>query len=66
MMRYAIILLSALALSASAQTSNVQRVKAWTRTYIMGVPGGQVLDPTGKSCTRAKVRGSRSLSNRIK
>ncbi|MCK9327430.1 MAG: hypothetical protein M0P69_18200 [Bacteroidales bacterium] len=48
MMRYAIILVAAATLSASAQTSNVQRVRAWTRTYIMGVPGGQVLDPTGK------------------
>lgn len=32
---------------AWAQTSNVQTVKGWTRTYIMGVPGGSLRDPTG-------------------
>ena len=34
-------------LSACAQTSNVETVKAWTRTHVMGVPGGTLLDPTG-------------------
>lgn len=33
--------------SSRAQTSNVETVRAWTRTPIMGVPGGTLLDPTG-------------------
>lgn len=33
--------------SLYAQTSNVQTVKAWTRTHVMGLPGGTLLDPTG-------------------
>lgn len=37
----------ALCLSASAQTSNVQTVKAWTRTHVLGVTGGTLRDPTG-------------------
>lgn len=45
-MRIAIIYLM-LCLSVSAQTSNVQRVKAWIRTHVMGVPGGTLRDPTG-------------------
>lgn len=40
-------LLCASALLSQAQTSNVETVKAWTRTHIMGIPGGTVLDPTG-------------------
>lgn len=32
---------------ACGQTSNVQTVKAWTRTHVMGLPGGTLLDPTG-------------------
>jgi len=39
--------LAACALAAAAQTSNVQTVKAWTRTSIVGIPGGTVIDPTG-------------------
>lgn len=34
-------------LCVSAQTSNVETVKAWTRTHIMGLPGGGLYDPTG-------------------
>lgn len=34
-------------LSAAAQTSNLETVKGWTRTHVMGVPGGTLLDPTG-------------------
>lgn len=30
-----------------AQTSNVQTVKAWTRSPILGIPGGGLLDPSG-------------------
>lgn len=33
---------------ASAQTSNVQTVKGWRRTHIMGLPGGSLRDPTGR------------------
>lgn len=35
-----------LCLCARGQTSNVETVKAWTRTHVMGVPGGTLLDPT--------------------
>ena len=31
----------------AAQTSNVETVRAWRRTHVMGVPGGTLLDPTG-------------------
>lgn len=34
-------------LGCLGQTSNVETVKAWTRTHVMGVPGGTLLDPTG-------------------
>ena len=34
-------------LSVWAQTSNVQTVRAWTRTHVMGIPDGGLLDPTG-------------------
>ena len=37
----------ALCIAASAQTSNVETVKAWKRTHVMGVPGGTLRDPTG-------------------
>lgn len=30
-----------------AQTSDVETVKAWTRTHVIGVPGGTLIDPTG-------------------
>lgn len=33
--------------SLCAQTSNVETVKAWTRTHVMGLPGGGLYDPTG-------------------
>ena len=42
-----IILCLALCLSSAAQTSNVETVKAWKRTHVMGVPGGTLRDPTG-------------------
>ena len=45
-MRNALIALCLFALTASAQTSNVQTVKAWTRTHVIGIPGGGLLDPT--------------------
>ena len=35
------------AFGASAQTSNVQAVKGWKRTHVMGLPGGGLRDPTG-------------------
>jgi len=35
------------ALTALAQTSNVETVKAWKRTHVIGIPGGGLLDPTG-------------------
>lgn len=37
----------ALVLSACAQTSEVRTVKAWTRTHVMGLSGGELRDPTG-------------------
>jgi hypothetical protein len=46
-MRNALIALCLFALTASAQTSNVQTVKAWKRTHVIGIPGGGLLDPTG-------------------
>lgn len=36
-----------LCLTLAAQTSNVQTVKAWKRTHVMGVTGGTLRDPTG-------------------
>jgi len=36
-----------IAADAVAQTSNVQTVRAWTRTHVMGLPGGTLRDPTG-------------------
>lgn len=45
-MRFAVIAIL-LAVSAAAQTSNVETVKAWTRTHVIGIPGGGLLDPTG-------------------
>lgn len=47
-MRNAVIVLcAALCGVAPAQTSNVQTVRAWRRTHVMGIPGGKVLDPSG-------------------
>jgi len=46
-MRNALIALCLFALSVSAQTSNVETVKAWKRTHVIGIPGGGLLDPTG-------------------
>lgn len=34
-------------LCAKGQTSNVETVRAWTRTHVMGLPGGTLRDPTG-------------------
>ena len=33
-------------LCAHAQTSNVETVRAWRRTHVMGLPGGTLRDPT--------------------
>lgn len=41
-------LIGALLQRCQAQTSNVETVKAWTRTHVIGVPGGTLLDPSGK------------------
>jgi len=42
------LLLVALATRCKAQTSNVERVNAWTRSFIMGDPlSGSLFDPTG-------------------
>ncbi len=70
-MRHALITsyLLLLAFCASAQTtSNVQTVRAWQRTHIMGVPGGTLLDPTGTladaqrlAATQAAVTESSNL-----
>lgn len=46
-MRNAVIVLCLAALAALAQTSNVETVKAWKRTHVIGVAGGGLLDPTG-------------------
>lgn len=46
-MRNTLIALCLIALTASAQTSNVETVKAWKRTHVIGIPGGGLLDPTG-------------------
>lgn len=43
----AMLLLFAIALFAAAQTSNVETVRAWRRTHVMGIPGGTLRDPTG-------------------
>ncbi|MDD3584196.1 MAG: hypothetical protein PHG74_09290 [Kiritimatiellae bacterium] len=43
----AIALLAASCTVARAQTSNVQTVKAWTRTHVMGLPDATLRDPTG-------------------
>lgn len=43
----AVIVYMLLALSVMGQTSDVQTVKAWTRTHVIGVPGGTVREPTG-------------------
>lgn len=32
--------------TAFCQTSNVETVKAWRRTHVIGLPGGTLLDPT--------------------
>ncbi|MFA7098284.1 MAG: hypothetical protein WC383_17600 [Gammaproteobacteria bacterium] len=48
MKKTTVILLTLAALGASAQTSNVQTVKGWTRTHVMGLPGGTLRDPTGR------------------
>ena len=60
----------ALCLSVLAQTSDVQTVKAWTRTYIMGLPGGTLRDPTGTiadaqrcAAAAASVTASSNLVN---
>lgn len=56
------------ALSLPAQTSNVQTVKAWTRTHVIGVSGGTLRDPTGSiadaqrlAATVASVTASSNL-----
>lgn len=46
-MRNTLIAFCLAALTASAQTSNVETVKAWKRTHVIGVTGGGLLDPTG-------------------
>ena len=46
-MRNTLIALCLIALTASAQTSNVETVKAWKRTHVIGITGGGLLDPTG-------------------
>jgi len=45
--RAAILFVAMLCCAGHAQTSNVETVKAWTRTHIVGIPGGKILDPTG-------------------
>lgn len=44
---FLLLILLAFAELCQAQTSNVETVKAWKRTHIIGVDGGKVLDPTG-------------------
>ena len=43
----ALLLAYSLQPTAYSQTSNVETVKAWTRTFVIGVPGGTVLDSSG-------------------
>lgn len=46
-MKALIVIAALFSIYASAQTSNVERVKAWTRDHIMGDPNsGELIDPT--------------------
>lgn len=55
-----IIALSFFAIATVAQnnvyTSNVQTVKGWKRTHVMGVPGGTLLDASGKIASEAQMQ----------
>lgn len=46
-MRNSLIAFCLAALTVSAQTSNVETVKGWKRTHVIGISGGGLLDPTG-------------------
>lgn len=46
---------------AAAQTSNVQTVKAWTRTHVMGVPGGTLLDASGTLADAQRLAATQAM-----
>ena len=47
---------------ACGQTSNVQTVKAWTRTHVMGLPGGTLRDPTGTLADAQRLAAASAVS----
>lgn len=49
-------------LPAAGQTSNVQTVRAWTRTYVIGMPGGTLLDPTGTIADAQRLAAAQALN----
>lgn len=49
-----------LAASAFAQTSNVQTVKGWKRTYVIGLPDGTILEPTGRIGQQQRVAAAQA------
>ena len=50
-------------LSISAQTSNVQTVRAWTRTHVIGLPGGRLLDASGSIADAQRAAAAEAAAN---
>lgn len=48
-------------ITAHAQTSNVETVLGWKRTYIIGRPGGTLTDPTGSLADYARQAAANAL-----
>lgn len=46
----------------AAQTSNVETVRAWRRTHVMGLPGGTLRDPTGTIAEGQRAAAAAALS----
>ena len=60
---FAIVLCVTFCAGVWAQTSNVQVVKAWTRTHVMGIPGGGLLDPTGTLADAQRLAAANAVIN---
>lgn len=54
---------SAVIIAAQAQTSNVETVRAWRRTHVMGVPGGTLLDPTGSIADGQRAAAAEAVAD---
>jgi hypothetical protein len=58
-----IIIITAAATFSDAQTSNVQTVRGWRRTHVIGVSGGSLLDASGTIASQQRLSAAQAMNN---